>query len=68
MGCMAKYIGDIPCVKLDKVHITINAQKCLCGLEWHYSKPSRNGKCKNLIFRDIEAVTCEKCKEIYSLS
>ena len=34
---MAKYYGDIPCVKLDGViHITKNGTECLCGAKWQY--------------------------------
>lgn len=46
---MAKYYGDIPCVKLNGiVHIT----KC--------------AKTENIIWRSLNAVTCEKCKELGS--
>ena len=34
---MAKYYGDIPCVKLyGIVHITKCATECLCGQKWSY--------------------------------
>jgi len=38
---MAKYYGDIPCVKQNGiVHITMCATECLCGQKWSYSRPS----------------------------
>ena len=50
---MAKYYGDIPCVKLNGiVHITKCATECLCGQKWSW--------------RSLNAVTCEKCKELGS--
>lgn len=38
---MAKYCGDIPCVKQNGIiHITKCATECLCGKKWIYSRPS----------------------------
>lgn len=63
---MAKYYGYIPCVKLDdKIHITISGTKCLCGVCYAYSKPDRQGKSTNIIWRELETVTCGECKEAY---
>lgn len=63
---MAKQYGDIPCVNLSsKTHITISGTKCLCGCGYDYSKQNRDGTCVNIIWRNIEAVTCEKCKKLY---
>lgn len=59
---MAKFYGDLPCAKLGrKVHITVNSQKCLCGQEWVYDQPYAD-KRTNIIWREIEAVTCPKCR------
>lgn len=64
---MAKYCGDIPCVKLNGIiHITKCATECLCGQKWSYSRPSNREdfKTENIIWRNLNAVTCEKCKEL----
>ena len=64
---MAKYYGDIPCVKLNGiVHITRCATECLCGEKWSYSRPSNREdfQTENIIWRNLNAVTCEKCKEL----
>ncbi len=38
---MAKYYGDIPCVKQNGIiHITKCATECLCGKKWSYLRPS----------------------------
>ena len=63
---MAKYYGDIACTKINnKIHITISGTKCLCGKEWKYGKPSNRDtlETSNIIRRDLEAVTCERCIE-----
>lgn len=66
MGIMASNYGDIPCVNLSgEIHITISATRCLCGNEWKYGVTNRAGKSNNIIWRDLDAVNCEKCKEIY---
>lgn len=65
--CMSNYYGDIPCVKLNGiVHITKCATECLCGQKWSYSRPSNREdfKTENIIWRSLNAVTCEKCKEL----
>lgn len=37
---MAKYFGDIPCVKIGGyIHVTVSGSKCLCGCEWNYADP-----------------------------
>lgn len=59
---MAKYYGDIPCVKLNGiVHITRCATECLCGEKWSYSRPSNREdfQTENIIWRNLNAVTCE---------
>lgn len=61
---MATHYGDIPCVRLNGiVHITVSGTKCLCGASYRYSHPDRMGNAGNIIWRDIEAVTCEKCRQ-----
>lgn len=62
---MAKYYGDLPCVKLDKIHITVSGNHCACGQSWRYHRPGRDGKCHNIIWRSIDAVTCTVCKESF---
>ncbi|RGM75614.1 hypothetical protein [Agathobacter rectalis] len=65
---MAKYYGDIPCVKINnKIHITINATTCLCGKSYIYGKPvNRNDlSSSNIIWRELDAVSCEICKKKY---
>lgn len=65
---MAKYYGDIPCVKLDEIiHITKSGTECLCGLKWQYGyiNKDRPQKKQNIIWREIDAVTCNECKEIF---
>ena len=63
---MAKNYGDIPCVKLgDEIHITISGTKCLCAACYAYSKPDRQWKSTNIIWRELETVTCLECKEAY---
>jgi len=62
---MARFYGDIPCVNLNGViHITVSGTKCLCGQSYKYSKPDREGDNVNIIWREIEVVTCEKCRKI----
>lgn len=65
---MAKYYGDIPCVKLDGIiHITKSGTECLCGTKWlySYSDENRPEKKHNIIWRELDVVTCNKCKEMY---
>lgn len=65
---MAKYYGDIPCVRINNmVHITQNAISCLCGKEWSYGKPANRDSMQsnNIIWREIDAVTCDKCREVF---
>lgn len=65
---MAKQYGDIPCVKIDgEIHITKSGTSCLCGRFYKYATVSRNdGHSVNIIWREMEAVTCRKCKELYN--
>lgn len=62
---MAKSYGDIPCVKLGSViHITLSGNWCACGRKYAYGRPSRSEhKCVNIIWREIDAVTCPICKK-----
>ena len=65
---MAKLYGDIPCVKINGIqHITISGTECLCGQPYTYGKPmSRHSMtCNNLIWRELESVTCETCRNKY---
>lgn len=65
---MAKYYGDIPCVKIgDLIHITVSGTLCLCGQNYSYGKYTdrNNYHRNNIIWREIHAVTCSKCKEKY---
>lgn len=61
---MSKHYGDFPCVNLNgKIHITVSGTQCLCGREWAYGRPSRSEKkCVNIIWRTINAVTCDECR------
>ena len=62
---MAKLYGDLPCVNLNgTIHITKSATKCLCGMGYKYSHPDREGNCVNIIWREIDAVTCDECRKI----
>ncbi len=40
--------------------------KCLCGKKWSYLRPSNREdfQTENIIWRGLNAVTCEKCKEL----
>ena len=65
---MAKYYGDIPCAKIKNlIHITNSATQCLCGQKWSYSIPNDRETLltTNIIWRELDAVTCEKCKQLY---
>lgn len=63
---MAKYYGDIPCVKIGNlIHITVSGTLCLCGQNYSYGKYTNRN---NIIWREIDAVTCSKCKEKYKSS
>lgn len=65
---MAKYYGDIPCARLDGIiHITKSGTECLCGAKWRYSyvNKDRPQKRNNIIWRELDVVTCGKCKEIF---
>jgi hypothetical protein len=65
---MAKDYGDIPCVNLDgQIHITKSGTKCICGRGWKcgFWNPDRPELKYNIIWREFDAVTCEKCKELY---
>jgi hypothetical protein len=64
---MANNYGDITTFQ-DKGktrHITISATECLCGYKWSYGTIDRNGESNNITWRNIESVTCEKCKELH---
>lgn len=66
---MAKYYGDIPCVKIgDKIHITANATSCLCEKKYTYGKPTNRNdlSSSNIIWRELEAVSCDVCRKKYS--
>ena len=65
---MAKYYGDLPCVRIgNTIHITENAFKCVCGESWSYGRPTERESLhnNNIIWRDISAVSCEKCRSLY---
>lgn len=65
---MAKYYGDLPCVRIGNViHITENAFRCVCGQSWSYGRPTERKSLhnNNIIWRDISAVSCEKCSSLY---
>lgn len=65
---MAKYYGDIPCANINNiVHITKSATQCFCEKEWSYSKPTNRNtfSTTNIIWRDLDAVTCEECVRKY---
>jgi hypothetical protein len=63
---MVKNYGDLPLVKLNEIrHITISGSECLCGCKWKCGVRDRDGKVQNIIHRNLDAVTCERCKEIY---
>lgn len=64
---MAQHYGDIPCVNLNgEIHITTSATQCLCGRTWKYGErsPDRPSKRSNIIWRSIDAVTCQECKRL----
>ncbi|MBO5373689.1 MAG: hypothetical protein J6A75_13370 [Lachnospiraceae bacterium] len=66
---MAKYYGDIPCTKLDGIiHITTSATECMCGKKWRYAhnNKDRYEEKHNIIWRVLDAVTCDRCKKIYT--
>lgn len=66
---MAKYYGDLPCVRIGNIiHITENAFRCVCGQSWSYGKPTNREKLcsSNIIWRTIDAVNCEKCRQVYT--
>lgn len=65
---MAKLYGDIPCVKINGIqHITISGTECLCGQPYTYGKPMNRHSmtCNNLIWRELESVTCKTCRDKY---
>lgn len=67
---MAKYYGDLPCVRIgNTIHITENAFKCVCGQSWSYGRPTERESLhnNNIIWRDISAVSCEKCRSLYTM-
>jgi hypothetical protein len=58
--------GDIPCIEISSIkHITKSGTECLCGQKYQYGMISRDGKARNIIWRNINSVTCQKCKELY---
>jgi hypothetical protein len=62
---MAKYYGDIPAVNLGGViHITISGTECLCGVKWNYGTVDRSGNSNNIIWRELESISCKECKSI----
>lgn len=65
---MAKLYGEIPCVKINGIqHITISGTECLCGQSYTYGRPinRHDMTCNNLIWRELESVTCETCRDKY---
>ena len=65
---MAKFYGDIPCAKLDKiVHITKSGTECLCGCKWQYGyvNKDRPQEKHNIIQIELDVVTCDRCREIF---
>jgi hypothetical protein len=65
---MAKYYGDIPCTKLNGIiHIIKSGTECLCGGKWQYGyiNKDRPQEKPNIIWRELDAVTCNKCKAIF---
>lgn len=45
---MAKYYGDLPCVRIANViHITENAFRCVCGQSWSYGRPTERESLHN---------------------
>ena len=63
---MAKHYGDIPCVKIDnQIHVTSSATACLCGMTYMYGTTDREGKARNIIWREPDAITCETCRNLY---
>lgn len=63
-----KYYGDLPCVRIgNTIHITENAFRCVCGQSWSYGRPTERESLhnNNIIWRDISAVSCEKCRSSY---
>ena len=69
---MAKFFGDLPCANIrGTVHITVSATKLLCGRDWRYRPawPQNFGrvlKNTNIIYREIDAVTCPECRSLYA--
>lgn len=66
---MSKYYGDIPCVNINNIiHITAGATSCLCGKHYTYGRPMNRNTLEtvNIIWRELEAVTCAKCKDVYN--
>jgi hypothetical protein len=64
---MANDYGDIPMIKLGKeVHVTKSGTELLCGETYQYGTINRQGKSINIIWRNEDAITCEKCKMLYS--
>lgn len=63
---MAKNYGDVPCVKIcGIIHVTTSGISCLCGKSYTYATHGRNGEsAKNIIWRELEYVSCPKCKEL----
>lgn len=53
---MAKFYGDLPCVKLGGViHLTVSGSRCAFGHHWYYHVLNRNLKFHNIIWRDKAA-------------
>jgi hypothetical protein len=63
---MNKNTGDIPTMEVSGIrHITKSAAECLCGYKWQYGSINRAGKSRNIAFRKLDSVNCEKCKDLY---
>jgi hypothetical protein len=62
---MIKGYGKIECVKIDgKLHVIGEEINTLCG-ERIYFVRNYYGRKDYMLRRNEEAITCEKCKELY---
>ena len=67
---MAKNRGDIQCVNDGKaIHVIQNDNgKGLCGDADYNLNRNYYGRKNKVIWRNMKAITCEKCKELYELN
>ena len=66
---MARNYGDIPCANIGgEIHITRSGTLCLCGIAWKcgFHNTDRVQKSTNVIWRELDVVTCDKCRALYS--